>query len=183
MRPREYRTSQATFHGATFHGTPAGASPHPARASPRQRRASAGRSRQAAGPRRRARTGRGPGDGQPARLRGGDCERGLIQRTTQPPDTDAGMGHGVDCDVWSGYPLAEVCVLLDAHNTMPQHRSRHDSDAMDHTVLHPASAQVMDHVENTRAFVLSPPVPPGIRTRGVEYCSDLRALNPPEIRV
>jgi NAD(P)-dependent dehydrogenase (short-subunit alcohol dehydrogenase family) len=64
----EYRKYKATFHGATFHGTPAGASQQPARAHPtlpgaRPRRTGTPEAhqpcRQPAG---------GPGDGQPARL-------------------------------------------------------------------------------------------------------------------
>jgi hypothetical protein len=44
-----------------------------------QHRASGGPALQAASPRRRVRTGRGPGDGHPARRRGGDCSGGLMQ--------------------------------------------------------------------------------------------------------
>ena len=84
----EYRKYKATFHGATFHGTPAGASQQPAVPTLRYREPSpAALARQrpalpAAGPQARpAGTDRtGPGDGQPARLgllRGGPASNAM----------------------------------------------------------------------------------------------------------
>src|SRR5262249_45637286 len=66
-----YRKYKAPFHARP----PAGASPHPARVPPATGSHPPPRQRwtpqEAAGPRRRARAGRGPGDGEPARLGGG----------------------------------------------------------------------------------------------------------------
>ena len=81
----EYRKCKATFHGATFHGTPAGASQQPAVPTLRYREPSpAALARQrpalpAAGPQAAlpAQTGRGRVMG--SRRGWGCCEGGLLQ--------------------------------------------------------------------------------------------------------